>query len=422
MGTPKQSGASPLLRMFIEAIYLTIVAKDKSANYRTSIRRAAKLLEAILGRPARLDDLTTPNLKAVQYAPEASAVGLGEAARHTLRRRLRSVWGYAATLGYVDQPPRDRTRKAKPKPVKADALPTRAPEPGTLLADVAAMSLESAIDPTTEEQYAIAIRCYGRYLGHTARREDLDETKVNKWIRSLEGTKSPTTIHNRKRGITPVWNWLALQNLVPYYNPRRLRRTRKQYGPVRAWSFTNVQALLAGASDVTGVMRSGIEPSAFMRALVLVTFDTGLRPGDIRRLRSESIDLRTRTVELVQHKTRQPHRAVIGEVTATALQAIRFDSRERVFPLSKDGLENWLARLYAAAEKHGFQRRSGQSLATLRKSHATERARADGIESAARSLGHISGTRTALVHYIAADAIAPLEPLACMDRLLDSAK
>lgn len=400
----------PPLSSFVNELFLPIEATETSQNYRSQIRRSVKLLEAMLEHPATLADLTADNLLAIEDVKADDVGELGDHTRKTLQKRLRAVWRYAAMLGYLDPPP----HRLRPRRRTIESPP---PGEGTLLADLETLVLESAIEESTESQYDVAIRCYGLFLGRCATREDLDEKTINRWLKSLSNRLGPTTIHNRKRGITRVWNWLADQGEVEYYHPRRLRRTRMVTRPVRAWSVDNIQRLLAGARDLEGSTHCDLQDCELARALILVAFDTGLRPGDVRRLHRDSVDTVERTITVVQNKTKNPHRAAIGTTTVDALFAIGYCDRPMVFPLTKATMRTLLDRLFSAAERHGFIRRTGQNLGTLRKSHATERARSESVEAAARSLGHVSGTKIALRHYVSADAIENLSSLACVDQL-----
>lgn len=267
----------------------------------------------------------------------------------------------------------------------------------------------AGIERRTAEQYRLTVRCYGEHLGRPATRPDLDSRLVNRWLAAVAEKWSACTARNRKRGLTPVWNWLAEQNLVPHYNPRSLRKIRVPSKPVQAWSLPNVQALLAGADDLKGRLKVGVPASTLMRAWVLLAYESGARPGDLYLFRREHFDGQTKLLRYAQHKTGVIHSVVLSDRTWSALAELWSQHEaETVFVLDRDGIRHWSKKLFAAAEPHGFTRRRGQALGTLRKTHGTEVCRVTGsAAAAARSLGHVSGDRVAIEHYIEPDVARP---------------
>jgi site-specific recombinase XerD len=131
--------------------------------------------------------------------------------------------------------------------------------PVLLIEDVAEYVSFAAIEPVTEGQYFRSVRCFSDFLKRPATRDDLNEKPVNAWLAHLSLTLSVFTVNGRKRGITPVWNWLARENKASWYNPRALRKTKLMYPPVRAWSIEQVQQLLAGAADLKGTLECGVQ-------------------------------------------------------------------------------------------------------------------------------------------------------------------
>lgn len=278
-----------------------------------------------------------------------------------------------------------------------------------LMSDVESLILERQLDKGTEDQYRRTIRFYSAWLGHTATRQDLDEKLINAWLREVEQTRSASTALYRKRGLTAVWNFLADQSLVRSYNGNRLRRISVRLAPPQAWSIPNVRALLAGAATLTGHMHCGILASDLMRAWVLVAYETGLRPSDLRLL--TQADIKGETVYLCQHKTGKPHVATLSSDAVAALKKLDRDGTTLLFGFSRSTMRAWEVQLFAAAGEFGFTRRHGQSIGTLRKTHGTEICRTQGIAAAARSLGHVGGTIIAERHYVEPSAIArPMPP------------
>lgn len=269
---------------------------------------------------------------------------------------------------------------------------------------------ERPLERHTVLQYRKSNQCFGEFLGHPATTEDLVESRINAWLASL--TKiSTTTVHNRKRGMTAIWNYAAERGLVRYYDQRRLRKTKAAPLVVMARNVADIRTLLEAAQLLKGCMRCGISATDLLIARIRIGFETGLRAGDVLRLTFSQID--GNEIRLVQRKVKRPHKVEISMHTVHAIDVIRFPERELIFPLTKSGLRHWENRLYAKAAELGVNKRRGEALGALRKSFATEVTKRDGIESAARGLGHApsTGTMVAKLHYVESSAISrPIAP------------
>lgn len=289
------------------------------------------------------------------------------------------------------------------------------------MTDILSVDVEHYVDHAgiakqTADQYRRAVRFFGEFLARPATRPDLTETSVNAWLSDLSTKRSPTTVKNNQRGITPVWNWLAGQQLVPAYNYRRMRRIRIAPKPVTAWSVDNIRALLAGAADLPGRLNHGPAASLYMQSLILVGYETGLRPSDVRSLRW--CQVRGDTIELVQSKTKIAHAVMLTPETSELVTRLRVFGGDLIFPLAKSTQAGWESKLWAASERHGFRRRKGMALGSLRKSHATEIAMVSDLATAAASLGHVTGTRIARLHYVESHAVhRPHDPRPIADAL-----
>jgi integrase len=276
-----------------------------------------------------------------------------------------------------------------------------------LISDVESLICERTIGKGTQDQYRRAIKCYSNFLTEPAKRTHLKELQVNRWLMSLDGQKAPETIRGRKAGITAVWNWLAETGQVKHYNPNRLRRIRVPEKIPIAWSVENVRALLAGAATVKGTLRCGVKASDMLTAWIWLGYEAGIRPGDILQLSADQIGKR---VHIVQHKTRKQHSFELSDHALAALRPLIALGRRSVFGLPRSTARRWELRLFQAAKEFGFQRRTGQGLGTLRKTHGTEVCRRSGIDAAALSLGHVSGTLVARRSYVQPDAIRTPPP------------
>lgn len=267
---------------------------------------------------------------------------------------------------------------------------------------------ERVLEKITADQYERSLRYYERYLGRPATTKDLEPDLINKWLRqmSVDG-KGPTTIGNYRLGLLVLWNHLSEIGKMDPYHPRRIRKPKAPERPTEAWPIDQIQILVEAAKQVRGKLRGGMPGCDLLVAWVWVGMDTALRPGDLRLVQWSQVDLVKRTITLSQHKTRQPHAALLGPESVDALRAIEkwTDSTNRVFPIGKSGVHKWEKKLYAIATKNGFGRKKGQGLGTLRKTHATEVYLEHGAAAAAESLGHVGGVRTVKKHYIDARSL-----------------
>ena len=273
--------------------------------------------------------------------------------------------------------------------------------------DVEDLIAERPICKGTQDQYRRAVRCYSAFLDKPAARDHLQEPPVNRWLLSLDGRKAPETIRGRKAGITAVWNWLAGRGLIEHYNQNRLRRIKLPEHVPLAWSVENVRSLLAGAAVVQGRLKSGISAAQMLTAWVWIGYEGGIRPSDVMELRC---DMMASVVHLVQHKTGKLHSFGLSEHAIRAIEPLLVPGQDKLFGLNRSAARRWELKLYEAAEQFGFSRRKGQGIGTLRKTHGTEVCRRSGIDAAAKSLGHVSGTLVAKRSYVQPDAIAVPPP------------
>lgn len=277
-----------------------------------------------------------------------------------------------------------------------------------LSADVERYCLAAGIEHVTALQYRKSVSCLSEFLHRPAIRADLNEETINAWLASVAQRLSACTAHNRKRGITPLWNWLAAAGAVDWYNPRALRKIRIAKRPPAPWSVLQVQQLLLGADDLTGRLQCGIPASDLMEGWIRVAYESALRPSDLYRIRWE--DLEGNRIAIAQHKTGGPHTIALSDLAVRSIERLKPSGSRTIFILKKSGLRRWELKLFEAAAAHGFTRRVGQSTGTLRKTSATEVARVEGIEAAANHLGHRSGAAVTRDYYVGHDAIRRTEP------------
>lgn len=263
------------------------------------------------------------------------------------------------------------------------------------------VAMECDIEKTTLDQYRRAEKRYSSWLNRPATLADLSIDNLNGFMCYLQTNGlTGTTCRNYRVSITRIWNYATKNYDVARYDIHRVRKPKMLKKPVVAWGTSQMNALLRGAEDLTGKIKIGVDQSRFMRALILVSYDTGLRPTDLRLLQWSSVCFASKTFAITQHKTSNPHSGLLSDSTVDALKAIQSPARQLVFPLSKGGMRRLELLLYKESSRHGFSRTKGQGIGTIRKTHATAIYVSDGECAAAESLGHVGGVRTVRASYI----------------------
>lgn len=273
----------------------------------------------------------------------------------------------------------------------------------TTLAEILAVSDPS---PVTAEQYERGLRYFELFLGRPATSLDLTHDNLNAWFTWLQTNRKngPTTVRGHRAAICRIWNHLAQEGIVQPYLIRKLRLPKIRTKIVEAWTKAQVQCLLKAVDSIEGRLRCGIQTRQFFRALFLFAYDSGLRPGDLRRIKWTDIDFEKRIAVIVQHKTGNPHCFSLSDEAVDAIKLIVEPRRELVFPLTKAGTNTQLRKLYKTAKSFGFTRKKGQSINQFRKLHGTEVYKQHGLNAAAESLGHVSGSAIAKKHYVDSSA------------------
>lgn len=261
------------------------------------------------------------------------------------------------------------------------------------------IATECDLAKSTIGQYRKAVSRFSEFIGNPAECKDLTAPRLNEFVAHLQTKVNNTTAGNYRRALCRVWNYLTEKEGIASYEIRRLRRPKSEEQPVFAWSLTELMLLLASCDRIERKLRMGLPVRDYFRALLLTAYDTGLRPSDLFLIRWGQFSTKDRSIVLVQHKTRKPHIAFLGDETVDAIEKIR-TQRDRVFPLTWGGIRRWMELIFVGAETQGFVRLPGKNLGTLRKTNATEVYIVDGEAAAAESLGHTSGTRIVRKHYI----------------------
>lgn len=255
------------------------------------------------------------------------------------------------------------------------------------------LSNERAIAPITVNQYRRSVASFSEFLGHAATVVDLTVALVNSWLASIAGDYRPISLRGKKAGITAIWNYAAELRLADPYDSQRLRKIKVPRAPVDVWDLSDVGRLLDAAANMPGTLRkSGLPVAPLLVAYVRCNFETGLRQNDLEDLSRAQISDEG-VIRIIQKKTGNPHICRISLETLSVIDSTAASGREKIWPLKHWGWVSWLRKLRKAA---GLTK----GISTLRKTHATQVCITNGVDAAAKSLGHVSGTATAERYYI----------------------
>lgn len=163
---------------------------------------------------------------------------------------------------------------------------------------------------------------------------ELTPSQVQRWIGELSASGlHPSTVHSCRLVLNGacreavVLGVLANNPVTPTRSPKRKRVN------IVTWDSDHVAAVMRQAA-----------PSVMMHAYYAVALTTGMRPGEIRALKWEDVDMEERVIHCLRTMTRDENNAtIIGEVTKTkrartialpastikALQSLKADQNKR---------------------------------------------------------------------------------------------
>jgi integrase len=170
------------------------------------------------------------------------------------------------------------------------------------------------------------------WLGGDATLDRLESGTFNRWVTELrESGMALNTVDGYRRCVLCIWRD-AYESELMDNPPLRIKRLKKPRIVVEAFNHAEIAAILAAADKLRGYLPNGIKRSSFMRAAILVAYCSGLRRGDILRMkRSQVRD--DGSVTVLQRKTGYPVRV---KLSADALEAVRKlepdDDDDRLLP------------------------------------------------------------------------------------------
>lgn len=184
----------------------------------------------------------------------------------------------------------------------------------------------------TIKQLGYTVARFGDWLGRPPIIGDLGEPAINAWIRAMvdDGGLSIETIRSKRRH-------LVMLRRLAY--ERGWMRTLGTVRPVKpaarvpvAWSQDEIAALLAAAATKTSRLKRhrAVRWCDFWRAFILTGYYSGLRFGDLLRLKFDALAT-DGTAIVIQHKTGRPVVLRLPPDCLESIRAIRKPERARIF-------------------------------------------------------------------------------------------
>jgi integrase len=245
------------------------------------------------------------------------------------------------------------------------------------------------------------------WYGRSVMVDELADELINRWLVFLATNMSPRSVKHHRTNLLALWRAAHEAGLTDRL-PQRVRRIKVPPQPPRAWALSEMSKLLDETDKLPGVfMGTELSWSAFLRAYILVAWDTGLRPSDMVLICFSQVT-EAGVLAHIQHKTSQPIICQLKPETVEALRKIAAPKRERIF--GDLACRDWCYRLFTRLVKRAGLTGSPKK---LRKSAATcvEAAGLNaGIDGAAtKFLGHLTQD-LARVHYIDPTQVTPKRP------------
>jgi len=156
---------------------------------------------------------------------------------------------------------------------------------------------------------------------------DVSNESVNEYLRARQGSVSTITLRNERGHLLTLWRFGYETGAVDDM-PRGIMKVKVRRPPTRAWTEDQIRTLLVAADKQAAVrMRSGANKAAFLRAWILLAYETGARLGDVMAFSRDH--LRGDSIAWTQSKTGDP-------LTRVLTKACR-DACERMLESSPDG-------------------------------------------------------------------------------------
>jgi site-specific recombinase XerD len=183
------------------------------------------------------------------------------------------------------------------------------------------------------DRYLAANECSQRYvesLRRTIRKAEsngllnvcqLEPEAVNKFLVGGLPGLSQTTRHNIRRELMTLWKFAYETDMTDVY-PARIRKIRAAFAPPQCWTMKEMRRLFKSASTDEKRISSRVQLRRcdVLPAWVGISYDSGLRFGDVHQLKAENF--RNDCVCVVANKTGKPLIRKLSPATRRAVEKL----------------------------------------------------------------------------------------------------
>lgn len=212
-------------------------------------------------------------------------------------------------------------------------------------------SLERDVSPGYVSQIRYALDRFAAWRGAEPAPGDMNDESFNRWIVAmLAESISRQTVKAYRRHLLVLWR-AAFEDGVCPNEPRRIRKVKAELPSPDSPAPSLVRQMVFLSQSYRGVFKhSRVPRAAALKAFVLTNWDTGLRLGDMLRLKRQQIPADGRFT-VMQHKTGWPVACRLWPETLAAIDDTFPPEREFIFgdALCLDQWQKYLRALRTAA-------------------------------------------------------------------------
>lgn len=207
------------------------------------------------------------------------------------------------------------------------------PKPQTLKDYLQQYLSERDVTREYSKGLGFSVEYLDRWAGHAIRLDELSDDLLNRWLIALGERMKPRSVKHHRINLVVLWRAAHDADLTTV-GPRRVRKIKVPRVIPLAWTIAEMQAILRAASKVKGTFRykaaRKVKRCDFWRAYIMLAWDSGLRPSDLRIIRFDEIAA-DGTLVHVQSKTGDVKTCHLQPETVKAVQKLRGEDRERIF-------------------------------------------------------------------------------------------
>lgn len=218
----------------------------------------------------------------------------------------------------------------------------------SLLAYVERVLLSRDITPDYAAKVRYCHRKFCEWLGCDPGIDGLDAQPVNEFLRHLqEQGLRPDTVAGYRRAILVVWN-SAFSDGDVQTPPLRIRKIKTSRQIIEAFNHDELNVLLRHVRMLTDYFPNGVERATFWTATLHSAYSTGLRRGDLLRVKRDQIG-QDGTARILQNKTQYPITVRFSTPALAAICSMKVDARALPWPFHQNALSRQFRKLVAAS-------------------------------------------------------------------------